>query len=119
MMDKFHYLYYRTITTQGYWLDPSSGTPSDFFVGPGAVGNGFGAILFYVLTRILIPLIGVICMLFVIVGGYYYMIAQGNEELAKRGKHIITNAIIGLAICLLAYAIIVLVTNTLVNNRIS
>ena len=117
-MNKLLYFYFLgAAQAPAYWLDNNS-TPSNFFVAPSVVGNNFGAILFYVLTRILIPLIGLICMLFIIIGGYYYIVAQGNEELSKRGKHIITNAIIGLVICLLAYVIIVLITNALVRNRI-
>ena len=64
------------------------------------------------LTDILGPLInsafaltGVIFVILMIYGGFLYMQARGNEDDTKKAKAIITNAIIGIIILALAFAI--------------
>lgn len=56
---------------------------------------------------------GAIAVIFVIIGGYRYLTAGGNEEAATKGKNSVINAIIGLVIIMLAYVIITVVTNFL------
>ena len=52
-----------------------------------------------------ISFLGVIFMGLLIYGGYLWMTDRGNEEQVKRAKNLISAAIIGLVIILLAYAI--------------
>lgn len=61
---------------------------------------------------ILLFIAGAIAVLFVIIGGFQYVTSGGNEESAKKGKKTLTNAIIGIVIIILAYAIINVVVNT-------
>jgi uncharacterized BrkB/YihY/UPF0761 family membrane protein len=49
--------------------------------------------------------IGIIFMLLMIYGGFTWMVARGNEQEVGKAKEIITGAVIGLAIVMLAYAI--------------
>ncbi len=49
---------------------------------------------------------GSVAMLFLIIGGFYYVTAGMNEDLAKRGKLYVKNSIIGLIIIVLSYTII-------------
>jgi hypothetical protein len=49
--------------------------------------------------------IGVIFMLLMIYGGFTWMVARGNEQEVGKAKEIITGAVIGLVIVMLAYAI--------------
>ena len=56
---------------------------------------------------------GIIAVLFIIIGGFWYITAQGNDEQAEKGRKALTNAIIGIVIIAMAYAIIYVVQNTI------
>lgn len=49
---------------------------------------------------------GAIAVIFVIIGGYRYLTAGGNEETATKGRKSVVNALIGLVIIILAYVIV-------------
>ncbi|MBX4191746.1 MAG: pilin [Candidatus Doudnabacteria bacterium] len=49
---------------------------------------------------------GLISILMIVIGGFRYITAQGNEEMAESGKKTLQWAIIGLVIILLAYVIV-------------
>lgn len=53
-----------------------------------------------------------IAVLFVIVGGFWYITSAGSPEGSKKGKTTVVNAIIGLVIIVLSYVIINVVINT-------
>lgn len=52
-----------------------------------------------------------IAVLFLIIGGFWYVTSGGNEELAKKGKQTVLNAIIGIVIIILSYVILNVVVN--------
>jgi len=54
---------------------------------------------------IVVGLLGLILAVFIVWGGAMWMTSGGNEEQIKKAKAMIINAIIGLVIVLLAYAI--------------
>lgn len=54
---------------------------------------------------------GAVAVLFVIVGGYRYLTAGGNEETATKARKSVVNALIGLVIIILAYVIVNVITN--------
>ncbi len=56
---------------------------------------------------------GIVTVLFLIVGGFWYITAAGNEESAEKGKKTITNSILGLVVIVLAYTIVRIVSGTL------
>lgn len=49
---------------------------------------------------------GIICVAFLIYGGYQYLTSSGNEERIKAGQKTLTNAVIGLVIVLAAAVIV-------------
>jgi len=55
--------------------------------------------------RIVLTLLGVIVLVLVIVAGFQWMTAGGDTEKVKMAKTMLTNAVIGLALVLAAYAI--------------
>lgn len=57
--------------------------------------------------------VGVIFLLMMIVGGFMWMTAGGNEDQTGKAKKILTSAIIGLVLIFAAYAITAFVTGTL------
>ena len=65
--------------------------------------------------KILLGVSGAIVMIFTFYGGFLYMTAGGNTEQIKEAKNWITNGIIGLIICVLAYAITTFVVDQISN----
>lgn len=47
-----------------------------------------------------------IAVLFLIIGGFWYITSAGNEETAEKGKSTAINAIIGIIIIILSYVIV-------------
>jgi uncharacterized membrane protein len=86
--------------------------PDEFGL-PGTVDADIKGTITFIIKDLLLPIAGVIAILFIIVGGFQYMLAGANEDLAKRGKNTLVNAIIGLIIIILSYVIITVITNTL------
>jgi len=58
-------------------------------------------------------LLGIIFLIIMVFAGYRWMTASGNEEAIKTSKQMITRAIIGLIIVLMAYAITYFIFNQL------
>ncbi len=104
---------------------PNSSNPTDieticnpssqFFIDFGHGNNNFGYLLLYVVEALL-GLVGLVSIAFIILGGFQYVTSRGNEEQAETGKKSLTNAIIGLAIVIMSYIIVVVVINALNNN---
>jgi|SRR5579872_920726 len=62
--------------------------------------------------NILLGIAAAIAILFLIIGGFQYITSAGNEESAKKGRQTVVNALIGLAIVILSFAIVTIVNNT-------
>ncbi|OGY51853.1 MAG: hypothetical protein A2951_01260 [Candidatus Buchananbacteria bacterium RIFCSPLOWO2_01_FULL_56_15] len=91
----------KTGTEAGYAVT-SEGKPAREFVSAWAVYlNGFLVVM------------GLLFMVLVIYGGYLWMSAQGKEEQVTRGKDLIIQAVIGLAIVIGARIIVELAILTL------
>jgi hypothetical protein len=56
--------------------------------------------------RIATAFAGALAVIFIIVGGIFYVISAGNPSNIKRAKDILTNAIIGLIIAGVAYSVV-------------
>jgi lysozyme family protein len=65
------------------------------------------------LVKILLTFSGAIAVVMVVIGGYWYMASGGNAELAEKGKGTILNFVIGLALIILAYTIVTIISSTL------
>ena len=79
---------------------------------PSAGGGTAGAFILYIIN-ILLGVVGIIAILFIIIGGFRYITSAGSEEAAESGKKMITNAIIGLVVVILSYVIIRVIMNAL------
>lgn len=64
-------------------------------------------------VQILLFLSGGVAVLFVIIGGFQYILSAGNQETATKGKKTVVNAIIGIVLIVLSYLIINVIVNTL------
>jgi len=56
---------------------------------------------------------GLIAVLFLIIGGYRYIVSAGNEEAAEKAKKTIQNAIIGLVVIILSYTLVTVIFRSL------
>lgn len=65
------------------------------------------------IIRVVLSLLGLITIIIVLMGGFYWMTAGGNEDRVKQGKKWIINGIIGLAIVLASFALSKFVVNAL------
>lgn len=68
------------------------------------------------IIQILLDIAFVIAVLFIIIGGYQYMTAGGNEEQAGKGRKSLTNAVIGVALITLSYVIVYVIDQQLTKN---
>jgi hypothetical protein len=57
-------------------------------------------------------LLGLIAVVMILYGGFMWMTAGGNEDKVSTAKKIITAAVIGLIVILLAWAIVIFVVNS-------
>lgn len=62
-------------------------------------------------TQLALTVAGIIAMLYIVIGGYYYFTAFGNEEKATKAKSIITWAVIGVVVIILSKIIITEIWN--------
>ncbi|HOZ53204.1 MAG TPA: pilin [bacterium] len=58
-----------------------------------------------IIVNVILSLLGIIFVVLMIVGGFQWMTAGGNEEAVKKAQSRIKNAIIGLVVVVSAYAI--------------
>ena len=77
-----------------------------------SVGSDINSLIRTVINWLLGIAFGV-AVLFLIIGGFWYITSAGNEETAEKGKNTAINAIIGIVIIVLSY-VIVNVVSTLV-----
>jgi len=84
------------------------------FTGP-AQNASISALIFEII-QVLLFIIGIISVLFVILGGFRYVTASGNEEAAEGAKKMITHAIIGLVIVIMSFVIVRVISNALISG---
>jgi hypothetical protein len=70
------------------------------------------------IARFLIYIASAISVLFIVWGGYQYISDGGDAKRAETGKKILINALIGLAVCILAVTIVTFIGSTLEGNLV-
>ena len=66
--------------------------------------------------HLLLLVSGSLAVLFIIIGGFFYITSAGNEEQAEQGRATLTNAVIGIVVIILSYAIVNVISNTIVGQ---
>lgn len=74
--------------------------------------DNFGELLKQIINLILI-FAGTIAVIFIMIGGFRYVASSGNEELTEKAKKTITNAIIGVVLIVMAFAIVQIINSFL------
>ncbi|OGE80491.1 MAG: hypothetical protein A2660_01365 [Candidatus Doudnabacteria bacterium RIFCSPHIGHO2_01_FULL_45_18] len=69
------------------------------------------------IINIALGVAGLVAVLFLIIGGFRYITAAGNEETAEQAKKIIINAIIGVVVIILSFVIVRVISNALIANQ--
>jgi hypothetical protein len=82
---------------------------------PGAEDADAMGFIADVVVRLLLPIAGIIAVLFLVIGGFQYMFAGANEDNAEHGKKTVRYAITGLVIIILSYVVVTVVVNTIFN----
>jgi len=60
----------------------------------------------YEIILLMLTIAAGLAVLFLIIGGYWYITSAGNEEQAEKGQKTVVNAIIGIIVIVLSYVII-------------
>jgi len=83
----------------------------------GSVGLGTADLKSTVINVIqwVLGILALVAVIMIIIGGFQWMTAAGNEEKIEKAKKVISAAVIGLIIVLLAWAIVIFVAGTTAN----
>ena len=84
--------------------------------GDGTRQNLFGGnqSLFAIVTNVLLFLIGAISVIMLIIGGFRYVLSNGDSTQVTNAKNTILYSVIGIIVALLAYAIVNFVVSSFV-----
>lgn len=88
--------------------------PSNFGLPDWSRGTGIAGLISSIILFIL-GIAGAVAVLFIVIGGFQYILSGANEDLAKRGRTTVVNAVVGLIIIILSYTVITVVYRTLVS----
>jgi hypothetical protein len=95
--------------SNGVCLPKDAGFAKTGFAGSTSLSDLMVKIIKFFLT-----FAGIVGVLILVIGGYWYLSSGGNEETAEKGKKAIINAIIGLVVVILAYTIVTIISSTLI-----
>ncbi len=73
---------------------------------PDPTGDGDLISRITTILNVVIGLLGIICVIVIILGGITYMTSSGESTKVQKGRNTILYGIIGLVICILAFAIV-------------
>lgn len=79
--------------------------------GGGGSTQSFGSIVATV-VKVLLYVIGGVSVIMIIIGGFRYVISQGDSSSVTSAKNTILYAVIGLLVAIFAYAIVSFVVNS-------
>ena len=66
--------------------------------------------------KLILYFAGSFAVLFIMVGGFLYVTSAGNEEQAEKGRKILINAVIGLVVIIMAFAIVQIIGGLLTSG---
>lgn len=75
-------------------------------------GQGIAGFATFIIQTVLF-FAGLVAVLFLIIGGYQYIVSGVNEEMAEQGKKTVQNAIIGIVIIIVSFTIVTVIFRAL------
>ncbi len=75
-------------------------------VKPGGIGTTTLQGYIQIVINVLLGTIGVVAVIMLIIGGFRYVLSQGDEKATKGAKDTILFAIVGIVVAILAFAIV-------------
>ena len=69
------------------------------------------------IVQILLAVAASIAVIFLIIGGFQYVTAHGNEEQSESAKKTMQSAILGLAVIIMSFVTILIVSSILLEGR--
>lgn len=104
-MNRFQVAQFTTLTDRaGTALEASGGIEGNFFTLLGS------------LIGILVAVTGVILLVFIVIGGFYWMTAGGNTEQVAKAKRILVNSVVGIVIILISYSVAAFVQTAVIDR---
>lgn len=99
-------------------LEGSTGVclPPNPYKNRGIAGADTVVGLVTIILKALLFLGGIIAVVFIVIGGFWYMTAGGDEEQVEKGRKALVNAAIGLVVIILAYTMVTIITNALTGS---
>lgn len=95
--------------------DLFGGDAGDTFASTAGLGDADLIDTIASIIRLALGFLGVIAVVIILLGGFKWMTAGGNDDKVKDAKKLIFSGIIGLVIVLCAYAIASFVINSIIN----
>lgn len=107
------------ITREGITVDENAPVPVPYNInfGFGPAGEFTVTGLILSLINVLLLIAGTLAVLFLIIGGFRYITAHGNEEQAEGAKKTILHSIIGLIVIILSFVIVNVISRALIVGR--
>jgi hypothetical protein len=68
------------------------------------------------IINILLGFLGIVSVLFIIIGGYRMVVSNGNEDAFKKGRETVVYAVIGMLVAIFAFAIITIIGKVVVSG---
>ncbi len=83
------------------------------------VGDGAGDLVATVtqIINFIIGILGIVAVVVIIIGGFGYMTSSGEAAKVKKAKDTILYGVIGLVVCVLAFAIVNFVIINILNGK--
>jgi hypothetical protein len=75
-----------------------------------------GSALMTTIINIALAISGTFAVIFIILGGFLMLTSAGNEEQAEKGRKVLTNAVLGLVVIIMSFALVKIITNLLTNG---
>lgn len=93
-------------------------SPAGTGLGGGLSGETSITAFIFRIINIALALAGLIAVLYLVIGGFRYITAGGNEDAAGSAKKIILNAVIGIIVIILSFVVVRVVSSTLTTTTL-
>ena len=87
-------------------LDPAPPTVEGIYVSDKTDSKQLQEELYFKIMRYTLSFLGIIAMIFIVIGGFYYITAHGDDSQIETGKNMVVYAILGILIIIGSYTMV-------------